>query len=423
MRNIFPARLNIYQVLLGLLILLSLIPIIVLITQSINNLDSVAELSNENIEITVKQQTVQLYKAYAQNLAQRLSDFLHTCELAIEDVSKLDFNPELYLRFSKDHQRWVNSLQSSIPIYKEIAFIDKNGAEVIKIVDNKILSKSELKNVSYPENTMFRTEDYFAKTKASASALFVSHLNGWYVSRQEQLEQGKSFSGVIRFCKKLTDDKGNFAGMFMLALDHRHIMDFIWHAPMDRESLLTTYKTGNYNYIIDDEGWIIAHPKNWDIRGLDKNGVLIEPLTENTPRWKFDAGLIPINLQKMDWRLHDIYTNEPMSSVINRVQRGETVITTMKSMGIYGESEGIIRTRAYAPIRYDSSPYDKHGIFGAVVIGTSLEEFSANTRILTGQIETINTFTKKRMLVIAAVILIGVIFFSFFVAKLMARPM
>ncbi|MFQ5825561.1 MAG: sigma 54-interacting transcriptional regulator, partial [bacterium] len=246
---------------------------------------------------------------------------------------------------------------------------------------------------------------------------------GWYISRQEQLEQGKSFSGVIRFCKKLTDDKGDFAGMYMLALDHRHIMDFIWHAPMDKESLVTTYKTGNYNYIIDDEGWIIAHPKNWDIRGLDKNGVPIEPLSENTPEWKFDAGLIPINLQKMDWRLHDIYTNEPMSSVINRVQRGETIITTMKSMGIYGESEGIIRTRAYAPIHYDSGPYDKHGIFGAVVIGTSLEEFLANTKILTQQIENINKFTKNRMIVIAAVILIGVIFFSFFVAKLMAKPM
>jgi len=48
-------------------------------------------------------------------------------------------------------------------LYKEMALIDKNGNEQIKIVDGQATKK--LVNVSNPANTEYKTEDYFCQDK------------------------------------------------------------------------------------------------------------------------------------------------------------------------------------------------------------------------------------------------------------------
>ena len=423
MKKIFKLRLNIFQVLLILLILLSSVPILVLITQSIRNLNTVKKLSHETIEATLKEQSVQTYKSYARNLAYRISDFLYSCEADLKTLATFPPQIDFYLHFSRTHQRYVTSLGRELPIFKEIAFIDPQGQELVKIQDDRPLPAECLKNVSDPANTTFKSERYFEQTLTSPEDIYVSHLTGWYVSRTEQMQKNTSYEGVIRFCQKIRDRDGHLEGILMVALDHRHLMEFIWQKPHDIKTVIQRYKTGNYTYLIDDEGWIIAHPKLWDIRGLDRDGRPVEPLTEQTPVWKYDAGVIPINLLHMDWRLRDIYTGEPMSSIINRVRRGETVVTTMKSMGIQGQSEGIVRARAYAPIFYDTGEYSKYGTFGAVAIGTSLEEFLNRTTMLRAQIEEITRISKRKMAIAAVVISFLVLLFSFLVARTMASPL
>jgi len=414
-------RLKIFHVLLILFIIFFFIPLIILISQSLTRLDNVKNLSNENSKIIVEEQTAQICKLEAQNIAKRISDFLISCDLDLEVLLQLPVNSESFLKFSKNNMRYVNSLKTRKPLYKEIAFINSDGVEVVKIADNVIVPKEQLKNVSIPANTTFKSETYFEDTKNSGSDIYVSHLNGWYVSRREQMEQDELYIGIYRFCKKFVDDRGNFKGIFMIALDHLHISDFVWQEPVENVSLINIYKTGNYNYIIDDEGWIIVHPKLWDIRGFDKNGNLIEPLTENTSKWKIDAGLIPINFMKMDWRLRDIYTNEPMSSIVKRVQRGETAVYTMTSSGIYGETEGIIRTRACAPILYNKGDYEKYGIWGGVVVGTAMENLLEKTKSFTTQVEGISKNTKTHMISLAVIISFAVLFFSFFLARFIAQ--
>lgn len=402
---------------------MSLIPIFILINQSITSLDTTSELSKESIESTVTEQTIQLYKANAQNLANRISEFLHACDLDLKDLSILKRDAESYLKYSRNHLRKVNSKDIYLPLYKEVSYIDKEGNEIIKIIGNEIVPKQFLKNISDPANTTYKSETYFTDTRNSQTDIYVTHLTGWYVSRSEQLEQGKNYDGLIRFCLKLTDGEGQFDGLCMIALDHQHLLDFTNYESIEKSNLVSKYKTGSYTYIFDDEGWIISHQKLWDIRGLDKEGTPIEPLTAQTPKWKYDAGVIPINLLHMDWRLRDIETNEPMSGIVNRIQRGETVLTTMKSMGIYGEVEGIVRTRAYAPIFYSTGPYSKNGIFGAVTVGTSLKQFMDKSLGLTEQIENIDEASKRGMLILAAFISIGVVVFSFIIAKSMSKPL
>lgn len=419
----FRLKVNIFFVLLIVFALFSLVPIIILISQSIYNLDYTRNLSSKTIETTFKEQATQLYKSYAQNLAKRVSDFLQSCESDLLDLSHLSQDPISYQNFAVNNFRFVNSVGEKRILYKEVAFIDKYGNEKIKISDGKVIHPQSLKNISNPKNTTFLTETYFNDAERDGDSIYVTHVTGWYVSRQEQLEKRKSFEGVIRFCKKKFDRYGNFNGLYMVALDCIHLLDFVEYQNIDKDAFVKKYKTGSYTYILDDEGWIIAHQKLWDMRGLDKDGNHIEPLTENTPKWKYDAGIIPINLMMMDWRLKDIYTNEPMSEVVKRVRRGEIAITTMKSMGVYGETDGIVRTRAYAPIYFNSGPYKKYGIFGAVSVGTSLKKFMDTSSSLSKELESIIENSKNRVIILALLLSVGIIVLSFFLARWIANPM
>lgn len=419
----FNSGFSIFKVMLVVLASFSLIPIIILIFQSISSLNTSKELSNKSIESTFKEQTTQIYKSYAQNLSKRVSDFLYSCESDLQDLSSVAFTPRSFQLFDNNNLRWVNHLDKSIPLYKEIVLIDQNGNEKIKISQNEIVPDYLLKNVRDKNNTTYLSETYFDDAKNFAGDIYVTHLTSWYISRYEQLVQKKSFDGVIRFCKKLKDKDGKFKGILMLALNYVHMLDFVDYNAISEDSLVKRYKIGSYNYLVDDEGWIIAHQKLWDIKGLNKDGQEVEKLSQSTPSWKYEMGIIPINLLHMDWKLRDINNNEPMSSILERVRRGETAITTMKSMGVYNENEGIIRTRTYAPIFYSSGPYSKYGIFGAVSVGTSLKKFLDNSQTLAKNLDEINTKTKKEMIFIAIGISIGVVFFSFFIARWIAKPL
>lgn len=416
-------RLNIFFVILFLLTVFSGIPIIVLMNQSFSNLDRSREVLKATIETTVKEQTRELYKLQAKSLAKRISEFLNSCETDLKDFATLPPDPQLFLEFSKNNMKWVSSLKEYKPLYKEIAFIDKTGQEILKITDNKIVDKSDLKNVSEPKNTTYLSESYFQKTRSSSADIYVGHFKSWYVSRQEQLEQNKKLDGIIRFNKKLKTADGKFNGVCMIALDAVHLLDFINYSVMGKDAVIKNYKTGSYNYLVDDEGWIIAHQKLWDIKGFRKDGTLVEPLTEETPDWKFASGIIPINLLKMDWRLKDYETQEPMSSIIERVRRGECVITTMKSMGIHNEVEGIVRTRAYAPIIYSAGSFYKYGVFGMVSVGTSLKDFNDNMQILSSELANIHDESKSRTYFITFSMFAAVLIFSFLIARWIARPM
>lgn len=416
-------KLNIFFIILFVLTVFAGVPIFILMDQSFSNLDRSREILKKTIDTTVKEQTSRLYKTQAEDLSKRISDFLNACETDLNDLAALPHNPELYLKFSQNNTRTAASSGKSRPLYKEIALVDKSGKELIKIEDNQIALREDLKDVSNPVNTKYFSETYFNDTKNSSDDVYVSHLASWYVSRQEQLDQGKKLDGVIRFNKKLRNPDGSFAGICTIALDVVHLLDFIGYRDIPKDSMVDNYKTGSYNYLVDDEGWIIAHQKLWDIKGLGRDGKPVDALSENTPQWKFSAGLIPINLLNMDWRLKDYDTNEPMSSIIERVRRGETVITTMKSMGIHKEANGIIRTRAYAPIFYSTGAYNKYGIFGITMVGTSLQDFNDNSAIIAGQLEDINSDSKRRIYYMAIIIFAAALIFSYLIARWIANPM
>ena len=113
-------KLNIFLVLLTLLIVLSIIPIAILIRQSIGNLDIIKGASKEAIGTIVREQSDQIYKSRARDLAQRISDFLKSSELDLRILAQISKTPEAYLNFSRAHSRWLKHKKSFAQLYKEL---------------------------------------------------------------------------------------------------------------------------------------------------------------------------------------------------------------------------------------------------------------------------------------------------------------
>ena len=67
------------------------------------------------------------------------------------------------------------------------------------------------------------------------------------------------------FAKTVYGADGELAGVVVLSLDHRHLMEFSQHiSPTeDRNVVFPPYDSGNYAFMFDNEGWIITHRNNF----------------------------------------------------------------------------------------------------------------------------------------------------------------
>jgi signal transduction histidine kinase len=378
-------RCTIFKKFLVITLLLSLLPLLVSSALLLNNLNSISSRLSAEIAEADDSQASESLRMRAQETAETISDFLHQCESDLMFLSRSRLPESALLDFyqTRRNEVWQRSGTAAapqethelLPIYRSIAFIDKLGQERLVIRDGKLLAATALHNVADPADTEFKSEDYFRKTRAlKKGEIYVSHLTGLHVQRDEQLAgasdpesayEGKSYQGVIRFGAPLFDGSGAFAGMVLLSLDHRHLMEFTQHVDPGKKfsTVFPSYRSGNYAFLFDDEGWIITHPKFWDIRGVDRTGKPVPPYTSRSSKADIDSGRIPFNLDQAGF-VHPAY---PTVSAEARSQRGGFVDIT--NVG------GAKKIMAYAPIIYDTGDYRKYGIFGAVTIGFQVDKF------------------------------------------------
>ncbi|MCB0744311.1 MAG: PAS domain S-box protein, partial [Ignavibacteriae bacterium] len=309
-----------------------------------------------------------------------------------------------------------------LPIYKEISFIDLNGNEKIKIKNSKIVDQSELKNIVNIKNTTYKCETYFSElSKLKKGDIYFSRLYGFHVSMKEQLKNandlmfavdGKQYDGLFRIGSIVHDRSGNKIGYLLLGLDHRHLMEFTQHIlpNSNEQTVFPSYNSGDYAFIFDDEGWIITHPKFWDIKGYDKIGNLVQPYSKDSPKELIDEGKIPFNLFYAGF----IHENYPV--VANNILNKEisSVITT--NVG------GIKKIMAFAPIHYDKGIYKETGVFGGVTIGAEITKFQIPSYKIKNDIAAALDFIlRNSFLFILATFVITVIV-AWFVSKHFTDP-
>jgi signal transduction histidine kinase/HAMP domain-containing protein len=383
-------RLTIFKKILISTLLLSLLPLFTSSAILLANLQSKSAVLTAEIAESDDSQATESLQMRARVLAESISDFLHQCESDLMFLSRSHLDKEALLEFyhTRRGETWqrgggataAQGIHEFRPLYRSIALIDRNGNEKVVVRDGRFLPATQLRNVSNPADTEFRSEDYFQKIRnLKAGEIYVSHVTGFHLLKQDQLNgasspetayDGKSYEGVVRFGSPLYDRRGVFSGMVVLSLDHRHLMEFTQHVDPGKNfsTLFPSYQSGNYAFLFDDEGWIITHPKYWDIRGVDSEGKLVPPYTAHSSKADIDSGRIPYNLD------HAGFVHPSYPKVAAAVRKQQTGFVDITNVG------GAKKIMAYSPIFYDTGDYAKHGVFGGVTIGFQVDQFHEAAR-------------------------------------------
>lgn len=352
-------------------LLLALIPLFAVSVLLYTGLEHVRDHLAQEVARTADRQASETLQNRARQVAESITSFLRERENDLRFLTRFAYDRRMLLDFYSTHNREIVDIHNGkerrrkIPLYRTITLIDASGQELMSIHNGHTVPAAALKNISAPEQTEFKSETCFAAIrKMSPGEIYVSKVTGWHVSIQDQ-QAGKQFEGVIRFGTPLFNQDGQFEGALLISLDHRHLMEFSQHIDPGSGYYFTepSYESANYAFLFDDEGWIITHPKYWDIRGLDYQGRLLPPYTEHSSRADIESGRIPFNLDYAGF----IHPNYPKVAEEIRKHRTGTVETTN-----VGKSRKIM---AYAPILYNSGAYSKHGIFGGITIGLQMNQY------------------------------------------------
>lgn len=368
-------------------LLIALLPLLAASVLLYSGLEQVRDHLAQEVARTADRQASETLQNRARHLAEAVSVFLEKRESDLRFISRFSHNRQMLQHFYRVKQReiWVKrngkEHHLTIPVYRSLALIDANGQELFRIDDGMQVPDERLRDVSKPQNTDYRTETYFNEIQKLADGeIYVSRVTGFHITIQEQ-EAGKHFEGVIRFGMPLYNTNGKFDGALVLSLDHQHLMEFTQHVdPGPGYSFVEpSYASANYAFIFDDEGWIITHPKYWDLRGLDKNGQLVPPLSPDSTPENIASGQIPFNLDHAGF----IHPNYP--KVANAVRQHQ--VGTMETTNV-GRSRKIM---AFAPILYNTGTYKRHGVFGGVTIGLQMDLYyaqsSASSRLINLQLQ------------------------------------
>jgi len=367
--------------------------------------------------VTIKERTVNVLdnkvqediKARAVNTANEVASFLMECNKDLQVATIIPSTEAVYKQFVSENKKpvWAKTngkiQQVLIPLYKEMALIDKNGNEIIKIVDGQA-SKS-LVNVSNPANTTFKTEDYFAKTKnLNKGEVYVSPVTGLYVDKAA-FEKGQRFSGIIRFATPVFNQNG-FAGMIVLSLDYRHLAGFTDHlVPTQAERVFESDpSTGNYAYMVDNRGFVVSHPADYHIVGLNADGTTVPTLTAQNQAELAKKGTEALNLFQMGFMDPNLFT------IAKDAAQGKTGILMYKFAGIS-------KFVAYAPIKFYASNTPAPAGFGWVGLGLEVDKYNEAATKLAQNIDK----ESKAWTATVIFILIASMIILFFIMLLLVR--
>jgi len=367
--------------------------------------------------LTIKQSTVNVLdnksqediRARAVNAANEVANFLMEINKDLQVATIIPSTESVYKQFVSENKKpvWIKRdgkiQQVLIPLYKEMALIDKNGNEQIKLVDGQATKK--LVNVSNPANTEYKTEDYFAKTKnLNKGEFYVSPVEGYYVDKAA-FEKGQRFSGIVRFATPVFNKDG-FAGIITLALDYRHLAEFTDHlVPTQAEKVFeTNASSGNYAYMVDNRGFVISHPSDFHIVGLNHDGTIVPTLSAQNAAELSKKGAEALNMFQLGFLDPNIF------KVTKEAAQGKSGVLMYK----YG---GVNKFVAYAPIKFYASNLPAPTGFGWIGLGLEVEKYNEAAMKVSQKIEK----ESKAWTATIIFILIASMIILFFIMLLLVR--
>jgi hypothetical protein len=328
--------------------------------------------------VTVKERTVNVLDQKSQeeikirvvNTADEIANFLMERKKDLLIATLIPATDSAFRQFIRENRKplWIreNGKVSNVPayLYSEMALTDRTGNELIKVVNGETAPKAKLTNVSKPSDTTYKTEEYFTASKGlSRGEVYLSHVTGWYVNRTD-FEKGNRFTGIVRLATPVFDKQG-FAGVLTLALDVRHLAGFTDHIiPTQAGQVFEAdASTGNYAYLVDNKGFVISHPYDYHIAGLNADGSAVPALTEKNAAEMAKKGAAVLNLNQLGFM-------DPNLPLIARDAAAGNAGLKMYKFG------GRTKFVAYAPVKFYSQETPQPGGFGWVGMGLDVGQFN-----------------------------------------------
>ncbi len=306
----------------------------------------------------------------AQNIADAVAQFLSDTEKDIRIASILPRDENAYTTFLRSNSRGVVNASNvgivkiPVPVFREIAFLNKTGMEVLKVTAQGVAPKENLRDMSNPANGEFGSEDYFQMAKVMAPGEFyMGPVVGRHVNKAE-FDGGKRFDGIIRMAAPVFDSQG-FAGVVELALNVVHISEFTDHIiPTEPGMVYAQVNPENmdYSFMVDRNGNIIAHPSDYLIPGLDQNMKPVPVLDEQNYKELSQAGEGGMNILKMGF----LDENLPKIHALAAEGKAGSLTYTVDDKRIF---------MAYAPIPFYGNGYAKPQGFGWVGMMVDIDKY------------------------------------------------
>ena len=385
-------RVNLFWKIFLATLIASLVPVLLVTYQSSNSINEFAIDAEKKASELLDEKSVDAVMERGQGIAAQVESLLNIAVQNTLTLAELEPDSETYQAFSNRWQREITYLDKTsgkrriyrvnFPLYREITFINTTGQEQIRIVDEVPVPQDKLVNVSDPANTTYGNEKYFSETiKLANREVYVSPVTARYVTFQKGLEETSSvensafafinYVGLIRFATPVYNEANELQGIVVLSLDHRHVMELVNHVKsLDEYVPWPDYDSGEYAYLVDYEGWLIAHAKLTNMRGLDERGELM-PSLGTVER----EGPLPFNMI-----LGEIVKPES-KEIADDVLAGNS--GTLKNYNL----QGALKVDAYVPIKFNHGVYKQSGVFGGVVFSESLQNVEEASNAFAGIIE------------------------------------
>lgn len=350
--------------------LLIVIPLSLMAILIANGIFKLGVTVKERAVTVLDQKSQEEIKVRAINLADEVTNFLNERKKDLMIATIIPASESAYKKFVNENRKslWIKEgdkiRQVAAPIYTEMSLLDKSGNEVIKITDGEVVPKAKLTNVGNPANTTYKAEDFFAKAKSlNQGEVYVSPVTGWYVNRAD-FEKGKRFTGIIRLATPVYGKDG-LQGVVQLAMDVRHLAGFTDHViPTSSTPVFEAdASTGNYAFMVDYRGFMISHPNDYHIAGLNPDGTPVPALTKENSEAESKKGEEVLNLNQMG------FVDPVMPEIAKDAAAGKSGIKTYK----FG---GHTKFVAYAPIKFTAQNIPTPGGFGWIGMGVDVEKFS-----------------------------------------------
>ncbi len=352
--------------------------------------------------------------------AREMGHFLDARAADARAVALLPPDPIAYTRFASSHtsELWYvtggtkdapTATRQQFPLFREVVALDASGRLISRVVDGKAQPAD-------PADAT-RFAGYFADAKTLApDALSVSHLSRLYVPRptgEAAVVPGATyinFDGVYRLIAARRTANGTFDGAVMVALDARHVMEFVIHinpTQKERYAVWPDYDSGNYAYLFDNEGWTIAHPRLWTVRGDDASGKPISAVAADMSQAERDRH--PFNAPLGGW------ADPNLPNVFAKGSAGESgfVITT--------NQQDVRKATTYAPVPFKEGSYK--GVFGVLAIGANTAEFHRSATTVAAGIESQREQLQFQLgtVVVAALLLLALAGFA--ISRTLVHPL